>query len=236
MYGVFFIATDKNGVYSTYISWRNGGRLKSSELIRKLEERGWQLVRIKGSHHTFKHPTSPDLITVPHPTKDIEKWNAKTDSKEGADLSLNTAPFGANMGLVMHYPAFIEIDQDGSASGWFPDVPGCIFAGTTFDDAFIDALSAIDAHFEAMVEAGNEIPVAKTMQYHINHNAGEFVGGQWTLIHIDMDKFDGKAERINITLPHRLLYQIDRIVKQNPEYSSRSGFLAAAARKELSYR
>jgi len=80
----FFIATDKNGVCSTYISWRNGGRLKSSELIRKLEERGWQLVRIKGSHHTFKHPTSPDLITVPHPTKDIaQRYQISPDNIVG---------------------------------------------------------------------------------------------------------------------------------------------------------
>ncbi|WP_049217478.1 type II toxin-antitoxin system HicB family antitoxin, partial [Proteus mirabilis] len=49
----------------------------------------------------------------------------------------------------------------------------------------------------------------------------------------DMDKYDGRAERINITLPHRLLSRIDTIVKTNPEYGSRSGFIATATRKEL---
>lgn len=48
-----------------------------------------------------------------------------------------------------------------------------------------------------------------------------------------MDKYDGRTERINITLPHRLLHRIDALVKVNPEYGSRSGFIAAAARKEL---
>ncbi|EKY3245037.1 type II toxin-antitoxin system HicA family toxin [Cronobacter dublinensis] len=46
--------------------------MKSSELIRLLEEHGWTLVRIKGSHHTFKHPDSPNLVTVPHPSKEIK--------------------------------------------------------------------------------------------------------------------------------------------------------------------
>ncbi|MFC0226314.1 type II toxin-antitoxin system HicA family toxin [Serratia aquatilis] len=46
--------------------------MKSSELIRMLEERGWTLDRVKGSHHTFKHPDFSNLVTVPHPTKEIK--------------------------------------------------------------------------------------------------------------------------------------------------------------------
>ncbi|MNG65689.1 YcfA-like protein [compost metagenome] len=46
--------------------------MKSSELIRMLEEKGWTLVRVKGSHHTFKHPDFTNLVTVPHPTNEIK--------------------------------------------------------------------------------------------------------------------------------------------------------------------
>lgn len=28
---------------------------------------GWSLVRVKGSHHQFKHPTKLGLVTVKHP-------------------------------------------------------------------------------------------------------------------------------------------------------------------------
>ncbi|RQX83643.1 type II toxin-antitoxin system HicA family toxin [Burkholderia anthina] len=45
--------------------------MSSTELIRMLEEDGWFLVRTKGSHHHFKHPTKPGLATVPHPNKDL---------------------------------------------------------------------------------------------------------------------------------------------------------------------
>ncbi|MET3068796.1 type II toxin-antitoxin system HicB family antitoxin [Atlantibacter hermannii] len=133
----------------------------------------------------------------------------------------------------MHYPAFIEIDKDGSASGWFPDVDGCIFAGDSVEEAIADAKSAIDAHFEALVENDMAIPNAGKMQEHIAKDSATYTGGQWVLIPVNMDKFDGRAERINITLPHRLLHQIDNAVKNNPGYNSRSAFIAAATRNEL---
>ncbi|QKN80779.1 type II toxin-antitoxin system HicB family antitoxin [Scandinavium goeteborgense] len=133
----------------------------------------------------------------------------------------------------MHYPAFIEIDTDGSASGWFPDVDGCIFAGDSIEETIADAQSALDAHFEALVANDMDIPAPGKMQDHIANKEAEFTHGQWVLVHVNMDKFDGRAERINITLPHRLLNQIDNAVKGHTEYTSRSGFLAAAARHEL---
>jgi predicted RNA binding protein YcfA (HicA-like mRNA interferase family) len=45
--------------------------MKSSGVIKRLEGDGWYLARVKGSHHHFKHPTKPGLVTVPHPSKDI---------------------------------------------------------------------------------------------------------------------------------------------------------------------
>jgi len=45
--------------------------MDSEKLIRMLEADGWKAVRIKGSHHHFKHPKKPSLITVPHPKKDL---------------------------------------------------------------------------------------------------------------------------------------------------------------------
>lgn len=43
----------------------------SREVIKILEADGWYLVRIKGSHHHFLHPTKPGLVTVKHHDKDI---------------------------------------------------------------------------------------------------------------------------------------------------------------------
>jgi predicted RNA binding protein YcfA (HicA-like mRNA interferase family) len=43
----------------------------SREIVRRLVADGWVLVRVKGDHHQFKHPTNPGLVTVPHPKKDL---------------------------------------------------------------------------------------------------------------------------------------------------------------------
>jgi len=45
--------------------------MKSSELIKLLKKNGWELTRVKGSHHQFKHKDHSKVITVPHPKKDL---------------------------------------------------------------------------------------------------------------------------------------------------------------------
>jgi predicted RNA binding protein YcfA (HicA-like mRNA interferase family) len=45
--------------------------MQSRIVIQMLEENGWVLRRVKGSHHQFKHPKISGTVTVPHPTKDI---------------------------------------------------------------------------------------------------------------------------------------------------------------------
>ena len=45
--------------------------MNSRQLIAMIEADGWYLVRVKGSHHHFKHPAKKVLVTVPHPKKDL---------------------------------------------------------------------------------------------------------------------------------------------------------------------
>lgn len=47
--------------------------MNSREIIKQLVSEGWYLDRVRGSHHQFKHPTKPGLVTVKHPSKDIPK-------------------------------------------------------------------------------------------------------------------------------------------------------------------
>lgn len=39
--------------------------MKVREVIRRLEMDGWYLVRTRGSHRQYKHPTKSGLVTVP---------------------------------------------------------------------------------------------------------------------------------------------------------------------------
>ena len=43
----------------------------SREVISKLQDDGWQLITIEGSHHHLKHPLKKGKVTVKHPVKDI---------------------------------------------------------------------------------------------------------------------------------------------------------------------
>ncbi len=38
--------------------------MKVRDVIRLLERQGWRLVRTKGSHRQFQHPTKPGTVTV----------------------------------------------------------------------------------------------------------------------------------------------------------------------------
>jgi predicted RNA binding protein YcfA (HicA-like mRNA interferase family) len=45
--------------------------MSSTDLIRELRHAGWQLSRVKGSHHVFTHPSLAGIVVVPHPKKDL---------------------------------------------------------------------------------------------------------------------------------------------------------------------
>jgi predicted RNA binding protein YcfA (HicA-like mRNA interferase family) len=47
--------------------------MDSSAVIRLLRAVGWELDRVRGSHHVFKHPQRPGHVVVPHPKKDLGK-------------------------------------------------------------------------------------------------------------------------------------------------------------------
>lgn len=45
--------------------------MNSADLIKMLTKAGWIEVRVRGSHHHFKHPERKEVVTVPHPKKDL---------------------------------------------------------------------------------------------------------------------------------------------------------------------
>jgi len=56
--------------------------MDSKRIIRALEEDGWVLVRITGSHHHFRHPQKPGTVTVPHPKKDLPIGTVKSIARQ----------------------------------------------------------------------------------------------------------------------------------------------------------
>lgn len=48
--------------------------MKVRDIIRLVQDDGWFLVRTRGSHRHFKHPSKPGLVTIAgHPGVDMPK-------------------------------------------------------------------------------------------------------------------------------------------------------------------
>jgi predicted RNA binding protein YcfA (HicA-like mRNA interferase family) len=59
----------------------------SRQAIKALEADGWFLVRVKGDHHQFRHPTKRGKVTIPHPVKDLPmQVVVSIERQSGVDL------------------------------------------------------------------------------------------------------------------------------------------------------
>jgi predicted RNase H-like HicB family nuclease len=129
----------------------------------------------------------------------------------------------------MRYPVVIHKDEHSDFGVIIPDIPGCYSAGSTYDEALTNAIEAIECHLEGLLMDNESIPVGTTIDRWINDE--ELQGGVWAFIDMDLSQISGKAKRINITIPERVLSLIDLYAK-NHSIKNRSSFLADAA---LSY-
>lgn len=122
---------------------------------------------------------------------------------------------------TVYYPAIIEKGPEGFGV-YFPDLPGCVSAGSTAQEAAEGAQEALEGHLSVMAEFGDPIPDPSAID----------------AIHPEVDSIEvarllvagerpGRAVRVQITLEDQLLAQIDRVA------SNRSRFLAEAAREKL---
>jgi predicted RNase H-like HicB family nuclease len=126
------------------------------------------------------------------------------------------------------YIALIRKEEGTEYGVDFPDVPGCISAGNTLDEAFDNAAEALALHFEVLREHGEPVPPpAATIEDVLAdpHNRDAVA------VLIAAAPEPARAVRVNISLDANLLEQIDRAA--GARHSNRSAFLADAARAVL---
>lgn len=56
--------------------------MNSRELLKMLEQDGWSIYKVKGSHHQLKHPTKKGKVTLPHPKKDLPQKTVSSILKQ----------------------------------------------------------------------------------------------------------------------------------------------------------
>jgi predicted RNase H-like HicB family nuclease len=128
----------------------------------------------------------------------------------------------------MKYPIAIELGDDTHAfSVIAPDLEVCFSAGDTMEDAIDNAKEAIELWLVTFIEDGGSVPIAQEISFH-QENA-DYQNLVWANVPVDLASLSDKVERVNITLPAKVLHRIDADAKATGE--SRSVYIARKALK-----
>jgi predicted RNase H-like HicB family nuclease len=122
---------------------------------------------------------------------------------------------------TIFYPAIIERGDDGFGV-YFPDLPGCVSAGRTVQEAALNAEEALNGHLAVAGDFGDAVADPSDID-----SIRPEEGSQEVARLLVRAERPGKAVRVQITLEEGLLARIDR------KAANRSGFLAEAARAKL---
>ena len=116
--------------------------------MRMLENEGWILAVIRGSHRQHTHPTKPGRVTLSgHPGDDIAEGDAglgQTASRSRARATVRR----------LQYLVRIDKDPDSDWGASVPDLPGCVATAKTLDRVLRRIQVAVRIHLEGMREDG----------------------------------------------------------------------------------
>jgi predicted RNase H-like HicB family nuclease len=126
--------------------------------------------------------------------------------------------------------AFIVKEAD-AYGVMFPDFPGALTGGETLDEAVRRAHATLAAHVEAIVEDGMPLPALRGLdELQADEGLAELREDADLVAAVEVD-LPGRSVRVNVSFDERLLERIDRAAAEVGE--SRSGFLAAAAKRRI---
>jgi predicted RNase H-like HicB family nuclease len=127
---------------------------------------------------------------------------------------------------MSHYIALLH--RGGDTYGvLFPDFPGCISAGDGVEDALQQAAEALAFHVAGLKDDGVVIPPPRTLEA-IRASGEDWIEWEGAVVAlVPLLPPPEVYERVNVTLPKRLLSEIDAVSR------NRSRFLAQAASDAL---
>ncbi len=125
------------------------------------------------------------------------------------------------------YIALVRKEPATSYGVDFPDFPGCVSGGETFDDAAEGARGALALHIEGLIAAGDPVPEPSTFEAVLadpdNRDA--------LAIEIAPHPVKTRSVRYTATMDEGLLARVDGAAAAAGD--SRSGFIAEACRARL---
>jgi predicted RNase H-like HicB family nuclease len=101
------------------------------------------------------------------------------------------------------YPAFFRRLTSGGYSVDFPDLPGCISAGDTLDEALSMAREALSLHLFGMLEDGETLPVASDPSS-VPPEQGSFISPVEGRPEMVRDEIKNRSVKKTLTIPYWL--------------------------------
>jgi predicted RNase H-like HicB family nuclease len=126
------------------------------------------------------------------------------------------------------YLALLHKDTDSDFGVSFPDLPGCISAGSTVEEALAEARVALALHLEGLAEEGMTTPKARSVL--AIHEDKQFLSDKadaLLITPVSPSSISGINTRINISVDTGALAQIDKAA--SAAGLSRSRFLVQSA-------
>jgi predicted RNase H-like HicB family nuclease len=128
---------------------------------------------------------------------------------------------------MRQYIAIIHKEPESAYGVSFPDLPGCVTAGATLDEARDMAAEALALHLEGLAEDGEPAPEPsplETVMADPDNRSG-------VAILVPALPAAPKFVRVNVTMPEDVLAAIDAYAQEHG--LTRSGFLTTAAKKAM---
>jgi predicted RNase H-like HicB family nuclease len=128
---------------------------------------------------------------------------------------------------MRHYVGLIRKEAQSDYGVSFPDFDGVATAGTSLDDARAMAEEALALHIEGLRADGEPLPTPSSLEEIMRDAANRDAVAVLVAVRSEAPK----AVRVNVTLPHDVLADIDRYATQKG--LTRSAFLARAAKQAM---
>lgn len=122
----------------------------------------------------------------------------------------------------MEYIAYLHKDRVSDFGVSFPDFPGCITAGKTLEEARRMAGEALALHIKGMIEDGDAIPQASTLD-----ELADDPGMKGAVAFLVSAEEHERTVRINITARESQVAEIDQLA--NKAGLTRSAYLVQSA-------
>ena len=130
----------------------------------------------------------------------------------------------------MNFSVVVHKEPDSVYGVTVPDLPGCFSAGDTLDEALENTKEAIECHIEGLLMDNEFFPIPQAIEKHYQNP--DYSDGIWKSVRVDILKISGNSKPIEVTLPEKILFQLDTYAKKQGD--TRSNLLVQATIEYLS--